>query len=179
MPKQAKRARLPLRFWVIGSIVIILLFVPALRRQQDTLTAQQQEIRDLQQQNYEESMRSDQIRAQIAAAGTDRFIEQEARRRYGYMMPGEIRFEMDNLPTAASDSLMQGLPGMVPDAAVPATQDAPVAPEPAQDPAQVPDDAQAPVAEPSQTDTPAAPPPPVQQPLVTPDDSPKEWGFSD
>ena len=86
---------------------------------------------------YEACMEGVQIRQQLETVGTEAFIERTARREYGYMMPGEARFVVTNLPeqTETEPDLPLASPEMAepaPDTSAPAQQ------EPNPDPLYVP-----------------------------------------
>jgi cell division protein FtsB len=45
------------------------------------------------------------LKERLAFTATDAFIEQEARRRFGYMAPGEIRFVVDEAQMPPADAV--------------------------------------------------------------------------
>jgi len=71
---------------------MLVIFIPIFRGQNALALRQQEQLNQLRIEVYNEAMRSDRLRDQIRTAETLAFREREARRRYGYVRPGVIRF---------------------------------------------------------------------------------------
>jgi len=71
---------------------MVIVFVPIFYGQNAQALRQQEQLDQLQAEAYAEAMRSDRLRDQIRTAETPGFREREARRRYGFVRPGVIRF---------------------------------------------------------------------------------------
>jgi len=80
------------RFLVICAALLVVIFIPVFRSQDSHARQQRQQLESLQEENYTEVMREAKLRDQLKLTETDGFREREARRRYGYGMPGVMRF---------------------------------------------------------------------------------------
>ncbi len=98
MPKQPKRPVLAWRWFLLSIVVLLAVFIPAFRLQRAKIEEQQARMLELEAQRYEVVMAGERIKDQMQDAGTAGFIEQQARQQFGYMMPGEVRYYVDNLP---------------------------------------------------------------------------------
>jgi len=92
MPKPGNRVQFQFRFWLICAGLMLVIFIPIFRGQNAQALRQQEELTQLQDEMRVEAMRGDRLRDQIRTAETPGFREREARRRYGYVRPGVIRF---------------------------------------------------------------------------------------
>ena len=93
-----RRARFAPRFWVILMLPVIVALTWNYGKRETYIAQQEQELIELNDRYYEACMEGVQIRQQLENVGTEEFIERTARREYGYMMPGEARFVVSNLP---------------------------------------------------------------------------------
>ncbi len=100
MPKQRGRFVFHLRFWVICAALLFVIFLPLFRAQEHQAQKQREQLAALQQEQYEGILHSERLKNQIENAETDSFREREARRRYGYVMPGIIRFTAEGAVAA-------------------------------------------------------------------------------
>ncbi|MCL2544470.1 MAG: hypothetical protein FWE77_00980 [Clostridia bacterium] len=71
---------------------MLVVFLSIFHGQNAQALRQQEQLSQLQTEAYAETMRGDRLRDQIRMAETMGFREREARRRYGYVRPGVIRF---------------------------------------------------------------------------------------
>lgn len=92
MPKPRTRVVFQLRFWLICAGLLFIVFIPIFRSQDFQAQRQREELNKLWQESYDETMRGERLKEQLKYAETDSFRAREARRRYGYVMPGVIRF---------------------------------------------------------------------------------------
>ena len=92
MPNPAKRVMFRLRFLFICAGLMLVVFLSIFHGQNAQALRQQEQLSQLQTEAYAETMRGDRLRDQIRMAETMGFREREARRRYGYVRPGVIRF---------------------------------------------------------------------------------------
>lgn len=92
MPKVKRRIVFRLRFWVLCAAVLLVIFVPIYNTQNRLAEEKKQQLEALQQQQYQEAMRGDELRRQLEYSDTDAFRAREARRSYGYVLPGSIRY---------------------------------------------------------------------------------------
>ncbi len=102
MPNPKGRVVFQFRFWVLCAVLLVVIFLPIFSKQNGQLASQQGALAELQQQVYEETMRGERLKQQLVNSETDGFREREARQRYGYVMPGVVRFmaEQSQLPSA-------------------------------------------------------------------------------
>lgn len=106
MPKQRGRFVFHLRFWVICAGLLFVIFLPFFRTQDHQAQKQREQLAALQQEQYKETLRGEHLKDQIENSETDSFREREARRRYGYVMPGVIRFTTEgSLPAPEQDAV--------------------------------------------------------------------------
>lgn len=132
-----RRARFAPRFWIIVMVPAIALITWRYSAREARINEQEQALVELSNSYYEACMEGVQIRQQLETVGTEAFIERTARREYGYMMPGEARFVVTNLPEQAE--LEPELPLATPETAKPeADTSAPAQQEPNPDPLYVP-----------------------------------------
>ena len=103
MPKPGKRVEFQLRFWFICAGLMLVIFIPIFRGQNMQAAQQQEQLIQLQEEAYTEALRGDRLREQIRTAGTAGFREREARRRYGYVRPGVIRFVAEEASLTYAD----------------------------------------------------------------------------
>lgn len=132
-----RRARFAPRFWIIVMVPAIALITRRYSAREARINEQELTLVELSNSYYEACMEGVQIRQQLETVGTEAFIERTARREYGYMMPGEARFVVTNLPeqTETEPDLPLASPEMAepaPDTSAPAQQ------EPNPDPLYVP-----------------------------------------
>lgn len=92
MPKIKRRVVFRLRFWVLCAALLFIIFVPIYNSQNRLAEEKKQQLEELQQQQYQEAMRGDELRRQLEYSDTDAFRAREARRSYGYVLPGSIRY---------------------------------------------------------------------------------------
>ncbi len=95
MQKPRGRFQFQLRFWIICWCLMVVTFVSMFSSLDIKARQQQEQLDKLQQVSYAETVRSERLKAQLLSAETDSFREREARRRYGYVRPGTIRFIFD------------------------------------------------------------------------------------
>lgn len=95
MPKVKRRIAFRLRFWVLCVAVLFAIFVPIYNTQNRLAEEKKQQLEALQQQQYQEAMRGDELRRQLEYSDTDAFRAREARRSYGYVLPGSIRYVVE------------------------------------------------------------------------------------
>lgn len=116
MPRQRQR-RLVLRprFWLLTLIPAFIIFYTTYQSRTKRIDEQAQLLQSLNQQVYDASMEEVALQNQLSQVGTDPYIEQQARREYGYLKPGEIRFVVDNLldPTLSPyEQALQNVQGL-------------------------------------------------------------------
>ena len=98
MPKP-RRVVFKFRFWVLCAGLLFVFFIPVFRAQNGQAVAQQAQLEQLRKELYTEATRGDRLRDQIRVSETDSFREREARRNYGYVRPGVIRFVAEEMLT--------------------------------------------------------------------------------
>lgn len=104
----------------IFAIVIVLIYtLAALAGQQETLTKQIQRQEELTKNQAELEQRIEYYANELDYIGTDEYVEQEARTRFGWLLPGEIKY-VEGTSTALPDS-----PGSSADAASPSASPTP------------------------------------------------------
>jgi len=82
---------------------MLVIFIPIFRGQNMQAAQQQEQLIQLQEEAYTEALRGDRLREQIRTAETAGFREREARRRYGYVRPGVIRFVAEEASLTYAD----------------------------------------------------------------------------
>lgn len=98
------RARFAPRFWIIVMVPAIALMSWRYSVRESRISEQEQVLVELNDTYYDVCMEGVAIRQQLEMVGTEAFIERTARREYSYMMPGEARFVVSNLPQEATAS---------------------------------------------------------------------------
>jgi cell division protein FtsB len=97
MPDQRQPLTFRPRFLLICAAAMVAIFIPIFRSQDGEAQSQQAKLWTLQNEQYAEVTRGEAIKDQLQKAETNAFREREARRRYGYAMPGSIRFVLEDL----------------------------------------------------------------------------------
>lgn len=90
----AQRGRFSVRpryIWLALLALSVLLFFSYQSRKLE-IADKEEELRTLSEEFYNESMRNDSLNVTLSQINTDRYIEQQARKQYGYLMPDEIRY---------------------------------------------------------------------------------------
>ena len=98
------RTRFAPRFWIIVMVPAIALVGWRYSVRESRINEQEQFLVELSDTYYDVCMEGVGIRQQLEMVGTEEFIERTARREYSYMMPGEARFVVSNLPQEATAS---------------------------------------------------------------------------
>lgn len=89
----------------IFAIVIVLIYTLAsLASQQETLTKQIRRQEELTKSQAELEQRVEYYANELDYIGTDEYVEQEARTRFGWLMPGEIKYVEGTASSASSGS---------------------------------------------------------------------------
>lgn len=99
------RARFAPRFWIIVMVPAIALMSWRYGVRESRINEQEQILVELNDTYYDVCMEGVEIRQQLEMVGTEEFIERTARREYGYMMSGEARFVVSNLPQEETASV--------------------------------------------------------------------------
>lgn len=81
----------PRYIWLALLALSVLLFFSYQGRKAE-IADQQEELRALSEEFYNEGMRNDSLNVTLSQINTERYIEQQARKQFGYLMPDEIRF---------------------------------------------------------------------------------------
>jgi cell division protein FtsB len=81
-----------LRFWLLCAGLMVMVFVPIFRGPESRARLQQERLDQLRQEVSREAMQGDRLRNRIKMAEKNDYREREARRLYGYVRPGVIRF---------------------------------------------------------------------------------------
>ena len=110
MPKKANRVEFRLRFGLICAALMCVAFIALFRGQDASALRQQKQLAELQEEAYAEGLRGDRLRNQLQAAETAGFREREARRRFGYVRKGVIRFVADGPSMNSPDEEPSGVP---------------------------------------------------------------------
>ena len=98
------RTRFAPRFWIIVMVPAIALMSWRYSVRESRINEQEQFLVELSDTYYDVCMEGVGIRQQLEMVGTEGFIERTARQEYSYMMPGEARFVVSNLPQEATAS---------------------------------------------------------------------------
>lgn len=96
----AQRGRFSVRpryIWLTLLALSALLFFSYQSRKLE-IADKEEELRALSEEFYNESMRNDSLNVTLSQLNTDRYIEQQARKQYGYLMPDEIRYVLVGAP---------------------------------------------------------------------------------
>jgi len=92
VPKQGKRVEFRLRFLFLCAALMLAASVLMFRGQDAQVLRLQDQLAQLQAEEYAEGLRGDRLRDQIQLSETAGFREREARRRFGYVRSGITRF---------------------------------------------------------------------------------------
>ena len=112
-PKQPKQRRISfLAFFLVCGLLVYFFFLG-----QDTMNQKKQTLQDERSQyqsllNQAKKEKQD-VELEISQAGTDAYIENKARTQYGFLKPGEIRFEITN-PEVLFEGTTQAVPTQQP-----------------------------------------------------------------
>lgn len=87
----------PRYIWLALLALSALLFFSYQSRKLE-ISEKEEELRGLSEEFYAESMRNDSLNLTLSQINTDRYIEQQARKQYGYLMPDEIRYVLVGAP---------------------------------------------------------------------------------
>lgn len=98
MPKQGRRVEFQLRFWFICAALMLIATVVVFRGQDAKAQRLQEQLTQLQEEEYAEGLRGDRLRGQIQMSETAGSRERDGRRRFGYVRPGVTRFVAENPP---------------------------------------------------------------------------------
>lgn len=96
----AQRGRFTVRprfIWLMLLALSALLFFSFQNRKLE-IAEKEEELRALSEEFYSESMRNDSLHVTLSQINTDRYIEQQARKQYSYLMPDEIRYVLVGAP---------------------------------------------------------------------------------
>lgn len=99
----------PRFIWLMLLLLCFLLFYSFHARKAE-IAQQEEQLRSLSETYYEESIRTDNLRATYSQVGTDRYVEQQARQQFGYLMSDELRFVLAE-PSAAETAAPQAQTG--------------------------------------------------------------------
>jgi cell division protein FtsB len=116
MSKPGARPVVLWRLFFAAVATLSILFAVAYKNQAALLKDQALQRQVLLVQRYEEMQRGESLRQQLNEAGSDRYIEQTARRQYNYLKPDEIRFVMEGLPAGAAPGQPAAVQSMQPQA---------------------------------------------------------------
>lgn len=84
-------------------IVVVLIYtLAALAGQQETLAKQIQRQEELTKSQAELEQQIEYYANELDYIGTDEYVEQEARTRFGWLMPGEVKYVEGNSSTPAA-----------------------------------------------------------------------------
>lgn len=109
--KQAKPRRISyLAFFLACGLLVYFFFLgqSAINEKREELLKEQSQYQALLNQTRKENK---EVRLEVQMAGTDAYLENMARTQYGYLKPGEIRFEILNPEVLFAD---EGLPALEP-----------------------------------------------------------------
>jgi len=90
-----KRVIVKPRFLLIVTLVMAVAVSIALSVKSARIRKLDEEVREIQQLVLEANAHAEELERRLEFTATDAYIEQEARRRFGYMADGEIRFVME------------------------------------------------------------------------------------
>ena len=84
-------------WWVIAAVAVILVcFFAYSSKLSDEIVLLQSMLENEQIQLAQQEANQAELEAKLDKAGTDAYIENEARNEYDYMMPNEMRFIISN-----------------------------------------------------------------------------------
>jgi len=104
MPKQGNRVEFRLRFLFICAALMLVASVFLFRGQEAQTLRLQDQLAQLQAEEYAEGLRGDRLRDQIQMSETAGFREREARRRFGYVRSEVTRFVAESPSTDYPDA---------------------------------------------------------------------------
>ncbi|MEG0767762.1 MAG: septum formation initiator family protein [Clostridia bacterium] len=87
-----RKTRVKPRFWLILTLPVLACFLLLFINRSAQIRTLQASISVKQQQINEAALRKMELERKLAFIQTDSYVQQEARRRFGYLKPGEIRF---------------------------------------------------------------------------------------
>ena len=103
MAKRKPRRISYLAFFLI-CVLLVFFYFKASERMDRQLAALEQEAAQYQSLLDDVKAEKKAVELEIAQAGTDAYIENIARTEYGFLKPGEIRFEITNPEVLFGDS---------------------------------------------------------------------------
>ncbi len=84
------------KFIVFVLVILTLFFGAAFMMQNAQVRKLNAEIADIQDLVLEAYSEVEELERRLAFTATDEYVEQEARRRFGYLNEGEIRFVLED-----------------------------------------------------------------------------------
>ena len=93
-----------LAFFLI-CVLLVFFYFKAVERMDQQLDTMKQEAAQYQQLLDKVKAEKKEVELEIAQAGTDAYIENIARTEYGFLKPGEIRFEITNPEVLFGDTV--------------------------------------------------------------------------
>ena len=109
MGKRKPRRISFLAFFLI-CVLLVFFYHKAVERMDQQLAVMEQEANQYQQLLDDARAEKKEVELEIAQAGTDAYIENIARTEYGFLKPGEIRFEITNPEVLFNDYNAESAP---------------------------------------------------------------------
>lgn len=107
----AKKTRYTFNFGRLKIFIVVAVLIytlVALSGQQETLTKQIQRQEELTRSQAELEQRVEYYANELDYIGTDEYVEQEARTRFGWLMPGEIKYLEGSGAVVSSSAVSSG-----------------------------------------------------------------------